>query len=98
MAAAWQVERKARQREGVAPRLRSMRFLVNELKKVPCKDCERSYPPYVMDFDHVRGLKRFGIAVALRGAGYSWDDVVEEIAKCDVVCANCHRIRTWGRR
>jgi len=64
-------------------------------KAVPCTDCGQSYPPYVMDFDHMRD-KEFNIAVDF--ARFSKKKLMEEIAKCEVVCSNCHRIRTHVRR
>jgi hypothetical protein len=48
-----------------------------------------------MDFDHVRGEKKFGIAICINRA---WKLLEAEITKCDVVCANCHRIRTRQRK
>ena len=57
-----------------------------------CLDCNVSYPPYVLDFDHVRD-KEFGISRAIQN-GTSLDKIVKEIEKCEIVCANCHRIRT----
>lgn len=63
-----------------------------KIKQVPCKDCGRSYPYYVMDFDHL-GNKEFMISKFL---SISWERVLEEIKKCDIVCANCHRERTFG--
>jgi hypothetical protein len=62
------------------------------LKDQPCADCGRRYPSECMDFDHVRGKKIFGIAREWNRWG--WKTILREIAKCDVVCANCHRIRT----
>jgi len=59
-----------------------------------CADCGYSAHPAALDFDHVRGEKLFHIA---RGGGYPWETVEEEMAKCEVVCANCHRIRTVDR-
>jgi hypothetical protein len=50
-----------------------------------------------MDLDHVRGQKRCDLSQAA-AAGLSLKSVEAEIAKCDVVCANCHRIRTHERR
>lgn len=69
--------------------------MVRELKGKPCADCAKTFPYYVMDFDHVRGTKLFtlGEAPARRGR----DQILEEAAKCDVVCSNCHRIRTHKR-
>ena len=70
---------------------------VNEIKSKPCMDCGVSYPPYVMDFDHRVGVEKEGLVSKLVAQG-SRQRVYKEIEKCDVVCANCHRIRTWERR
>jgi len=66
-------------------------------KDVSCADCGRRYPPYVMDFDHVRGKKAMNVA-RMVNQRRSLKKIREEIAKCEVVCSNCHRIRTWTRR
>jgi NAD-dependent dihydropyrimidine dehydrogenase PreA subunit len=69
---------------------------VYEYKKTtPCKDCGQQHPHYVMEFDHVRGKKVSNIADILHRnhAGGIW----KEIAKCELVCANCHRYRTYKR-
>jgi len=48
-----------------------------------------------MDLDHVHGPKDFKVSEAVQAAyAYPLTRVYEEIAKCEVVCANCHRIRT----
>ena len=68
---------------------------LDSLKDVPCIDCGGRFPPECMDFDHVRGEKSFNVG---HGADRSQIQLAAEIAKCEVVCANCHRIRTAGRR
>lgn len=68
--------------------------LVAQAKTKPCVDCRKTYPVYVMDLDHVRGKKRFALGQC---GGYSVAVILKEIAKCDAVCSNCHRIRTWKR-
>jgi hypothetical protein len=68
-------------------------FLVEYFASHPCADCGES-DPVVLEFDHL-GDKAFNIAKGLRDR--SWEALVEEIAKCDVVCANCHRRRTAVR-
>lgn len=68
---------------------------VNTLKAAPCSDCGGTFPPCAMDFDHVRGEKRRGIAAAI---GRSRAALLRELEKCELVCANCHRIRTHIRR
>lgn len=65
-----------------------------ESKKKPCMDCGATYHPFVMDYDHARGKKN-GLVSAMGLHG--WKSLKEEIAKCDLICANCHRIRTWSR-
>lgn len=61
-----------------------------------CADCKISYPPHVLDFDHL-GDKKFTIS-GFGKVNKTVDEIMLEIAKCDVVCANCHRIRTWARK
>jgi hypothetical protein len=73
---------------------RKTRDLIRQVKSAPCMDCGETYPWYVMDFDHVRGEKSFNIGAAhSRGIRR----IRLEIDKCDVVCANCHRLRTHAR-
>ena len=66
-----------------------------ELKAGPCTDCGGYFPPEAMDFDHVRGEK-------IKNVGWMGDGnlaaLMAEIAKCELVCANCHRVRTNARR
>jgi hypothetical protein len=61
-----------------------------------CADCGYKSHPVALDFDHVRGVKR--CKVSNMWWGHRWDRVLEEIEKCEVVCANCHRIRTYNRK
>ena len=70
---------------------------IYELKKKPCMDCRMVYPPYVMDFDHRNAEdKLFSIARLVRD-NRSKEKLLLEIEKCDLVCANCHRERTYQR-
>ena len=72
--------------------------LINKYKSNPCTDCGASYPPYVMDFDHLDSdTKEFGICY-MRRRRMAFDKIEKEIAKCEVVCANCHRERTNKRQ
>jgi hypothetical protein len=71
------------------------RARIIELKNVPCMDCKNRFPPECMDFDHARGNKSFTIASLI--SRISIKAILEEIEKCDIVCSNCHRIRTAQR-
>jgi hypothetical protein len=70
------------------------RKLLREHKNKSCADCGLSYPWYVMDFDHVSGTKKFQLSNAFTR---SLRILREELAKCELVCANCHRIRTFKK-
>lgn len=72
------------------------RAYMDELKSKPCMDCGGEFPPICMDFDHRPGTdKQFNLADAYN---HSIDEIHLEIDKCDLVCSNCHRIRTAERR
>lgn len=73
----------------------TLRDYARKLKERPCMDCGQEYPWYVMEFDHTRGIK----VMEVTGAHHfgSLTLLQEEIDKCDIVCANCHRVRTYNR-
>jgi hypothetical protein len=72
--------------------------LINDLKSRPCVDCGRTFPAVCMDFDHLDGTNKQGcVSSMVNNTGASLKRVMAEIAKCDLVCANCHRIRTHHR-
>lgn len=63
----------------------------------PCMDCQVSFPPECMDFDHRPGVDKIDGVGHLTACRASWARIEAEMAKCDLVCANCHRIRTKMR-
>ena len=71
-------------------------FILNyKIENNTCADCKISYPPHILQFDHLRN-KTFQIS----GQGIkekSIDQIKEEIKKCEIVCANCHSHRTYMR-
>lgn len=70
---------------------------VDEYKSRPCVDCGKTWPPVAMDLDHVRGEKVRNVSGLVSGA-YKIDLIKDELEKCDVVCACCHRLRTATRK
>ena len=71
--------------------------LLNRLRGVPCQDCGGTFPPCAMDFDHREPrTKSIGVTRMIGRAGAA--RILAEATKCDIVCANCHRHRTAGRR
>lgn len=73
-------------------RIRNREFVLAYLLEHPCVDCgERN--PLFLDFDHVRGKKTMGISSA-SNHGWSMSSLKSEIAKCDIRCLKCHRVKT----
>ena len=92
--------KKAIQRRASQKRQREqIRDLIAKVKDVPCTDCKNIFPDYVMDLDHLpeRGPKLFTVSQAVHKL-FNMQKLLDEVAKCEVVCSNCHRIRTNKRR
>jgi hypothetical protein len=86
---AYYVEKAQRRRQRKAS-------FIREAREVPCADCGGIFPFYMMEFDHKEpSLKDFNVASM---SNNSWAEIRAEIEKCDVVCANHHRERTYLRR
>jgi hypothetical protein len=80
--------REANKRSKRKKRLAVYEYLLGH----PCVDCGEK-DPVVLDFDHVEGEKLGEVGRMLSGAA-SLKRIVEEIGKCEVRCANCHRRKT----
>lgn len=71
--------------------------LVRDFKEESgCVDCKKKFPHFVLDFDHIHGKEN--CVSRLAGGRSSFALIAAEMKKCDVVCLNCHRIRTWNRK
>jgi hypothetical protein len=71
-------------------------YLIEYFATHPCVDCGEA-DPVVLEFDHLDpGAKSFNIGQSLPYR--SWASVIDEIAKCEVVCANCHSRREARRK
>lgn len=76
----------------------ALRIEIDALKNNPCMDCGGSFPPIAMDFDHRDATTKVAnISLLVVKRTVSRQRIFEEIAKCDLVCSNCHRIRTQNR-
>lgn len=65
----------------------------NILKQSVCIGCGE-VNPIVLEFDHKDGVEKIESVGRMVGNGYSWETIEKEIEKCEIRCANCHRIRT----
>lgn len=71
-------------------------WLVSLKSGRPCTDCGRSFPHQVLQWDHLPGYEKLG-DISEDFWGRTRAEILDEIAKCDLVCANCHMIRTFSR-
>lgn len=65
-------------------------------ESIGCIDCGEKYPHWMLDFDHRPEHEKIDSPTQILHK-YSWIRAMEEIKKCDTVCPNCHRIRTYTR-
>lgn len=87
-----QYRSRARARKAIIKRLRQDQ-LYEYMSDKSCETCGVD-DIRVLEFDHIEpSLKRFGIARAITNC-YAWEEILLEIAKCRILCANCHKIRT----
>ena len=91
---------KQYRKTNIVNRTSMLGWLIARFKDVPCMDCNVIYPWHVMDFDH-RLDEQKSFTIARKGSRKATPEriaeVMKEIAKCDLVCANCHRDRTYKR-
>jgi hypothetical protein len=66
-----------------------------DLKRKPCTDCGETFDPYAMDWDHQVDKKES--PATLMAKSRNREVILNEISKCELVCANCHRIRTYSQ-
>lgn len=98
---AWYLENRERHVAKVGARSRRVRDdyrarIVDHLLEHPCVDCaERDVR--VLEFDHRPGTQKRGDIARLVHELVAWQVILDEISKCDVRCANCHRRRTSER-
>lgn len=65
-------------------------------EKMGCFDCKVKYPHYILEFDHRPGVKKVDIVYRVLKK-FGRDAAWKEVRKCDVVCSNCHKERTYLR-
>jgi hypothetical protein len=72
---------------------RNKKFIWDYLENNPCVDCGENNP-IVLEFDHRDGVEKTNCVSIMSANKVSINNLIKEINKCDVRCANCHKIRT----
>lgn len=97
--AAWYRANRAKRQAKVRIDRHAQAAWMDSLKEgKPCADCGVIYPPYVMEWHHLPGAEKTLVLADVRRAAHGKKRILAEIAKCELVCANCHRERTFGGR
>lgn len=74
---------------------RAKEYIRKSKEGKPCTDCGNIYHFAIMHYDHLPQFEKTrGISEMFY---YSIKRIDEEIAKCELVCSNCHGMRTWTR-
>lgn len=89
----YQRQKTKERRERIGPERQAQ--LREFLASHSCLDCDEA-DPRVLEFDHVKGDKKANISQMVNWCK-PWEEILEEIGKCEVVCRNCHRRRTAKR-
>ncbi len=79
---------------------RILHYLIEKYEGTPCMDCDGVFNWCAMDFDHRPGEVKVSTIAHFgwyKAAPKSIARVEKEIAKCDLICSNCHRVRTQDR-
>ena len=92
------IKRAEYERERQAKRREAGKQYVDDLKRMtPCADCGLQLEPWQMDFDHLGEVYKRRDVATLVNQGRTLGVIKAEIAKCELVCVNCHRQRTYER-
>lgn len=91
----WAKLRQQNKKQTKAYQRRRTNALQNYKLEKGCADCGYNKSAEALQFDHLPGhIKEFGLSASFMGKDKTW----KEVEKCQVVCANCHAIRTAKRR
>ena len=93
----YKTNKKRYDRISLKSKVEKMRAVIALKRDKPCADCGLSFHPVAMDFDHVGSNKVFSVSRMVQRR-ISIKRILAETAKCELVCSNCHRIRTHNRR
>jgi len=67
---------------------------LDSTKNAPCSRCRETFPPVAMDYDHIDPTTKSNNITTLVQRRRKWAVIEEELKKCRLLCANCHRLET----
>ncbi len=78
-------------------RRKKLKTIMEEMKSKACNDCGETYPPYVMEFDHLDGHEKVESISKMINKERPIQMILDELQKTEPICTNCHRIRTYEK-
>lgn len=93
----WKSKNKEKLTQYWSKRDQKLHEIILPFKNNPCTDCGVKYHPCAMDFDHVNPKIKVASISQLSKWRNKIEELLLEIKKCELVCANCHRVRTYNR-
>ena len=94
----WRANNQEKYRQYRLDRRQALQDTVSLIKlESGCVDCGYNEHPHALDFDHLPEHDKKSTIAKMVSDSLSIQTVLKEIGKCEVVCANCHRIRTANR-
>lgn len=88
---------KCKNKQMVSNKRRNLKIKLVEYHGGKCLDCGYVGPAFMYEFDH-RDPNEKAFGIGSNGYTISWERVLAESLKCDLVCPNCHRMRTHKQR
>lgn len=79
-------------------RHKNIAFVRNAKQGKKCVDCREDYPYWILEFDHLPGHEKLFTIGGRNSRDYSIEQLTAEMAKCEIVCSNCHKDRTYRRQ
>jgi len=96
-AAHYQANKARRQADNKRRHNEFLRWYIGLKAGRPCSDCGYVFHPAAMQWDHLPGSSKVADVAVLARRG-NRQRVLDEVAKCELVCANCHAVRSCARR
>lgn len=94
----WYIANRQKQKDFVSNRKKRLRSWFEEYKKtLKCSRCPEDHPA-CLDFHHLDSNEKLDCVSNIEGRGWGLKKLMEEINKCVVLCANCHRKLHWKEK
>lgn len=78
-------------------RHRTIAYIRSAKQGQKCTDCREDYPYWILEFDHLPKYEKLFTIGGRNSRDKSIEQIQAEIDKCEIVCSNCHKNRSYWR-